>query len=74
MRIYDIYQSEDQEIGASLVVHDDGRKEWDWSRNEWQGQVWYDDLKTAVEWAVDHNPQMESWTHQQFRIRRSQSV
>ena len=40
MRFYEIYQGE--ELQASLIVHDDGRKEWDWIRHEWQAS---DDLK-----------------------------
>jgi hypothetical protein len=33
MRFYEIYQGE--ELQATLIVHDDGRKEWDWIRHEW---------------------------------------
>ena len=35
MRFYEIYQGE--ELQATLIVHDDGRKEWDWIRHERQG-------------------------------------
>jgi hypothetical protein len=69
MRIYEIYQGE--ELQASLIVHDDGRKEWDWTRNEWQG---YDDLKTMIEQAADADPQAERWTYQNFTIRQNRSL
>jgi hypothetical protein len=69
MRFYEIYQGE--ELQASLIVHDDGRKEWDWVRHEWQAS---DDLKTAIEQAADADPQAERWTHQTFTIRQNQSL
>jgi hypothetical protein len=69
MRIYDVYQGE--ELQASLIVHDDGRKEWDWTRHPWQGS---DDLKTMIEQAADANPQAERWTYQRFTIRQNQSL
>jgi hypothetical protein len=69
MRVYEIYQGE--ELQASLIVHDDGRKEWDWTRHEWQG---YDDLKTMIEQAADADPQAERWTYQSFTIRQNQSL
>ncbi len=69
MRFYEIYQGE--ELQASLIVHDDGRKEWDWIRNEWQGS---DDLKTAIEQTADADPQAERWTYQTLTIRQNQSL
>jgi hypothetical protein len=68
MRFYEIYQGE--ELHASLIVHDDGRKEWDWIRNEWQAS---DDLKTAIEQAADADPQAERWTYQTLTIHQNQS-
>jgi hypothetical protein len=68
MRFYEIYQGE--ELQASLIVHDDGRKEWDWVRHEWQAS---DDLKTAIEQAADADPQAERWTYQTLTIRQNQS-
>jgi hypothetical protein len=68
MRFYEIYQ--DEELQASLIVHDDGRKEWDWIRDEWQAS---DDLKTAIEQAADADPQAERWTYQTLTIRQNQS-
>jgi hypothetical protein len=55
MRLYEIYQGE--ALQGSLIVHDDGRKEWDWMRHDWPGS---DDLKTAIEQAADADPQAES--------------
>jgi hypothetical protein len=52
-------------------VHDDGRKEWDWIRHEWQGSG---DLKTMIEQAADADPQAERWTYQTFTIRQNQSL
>ena len=69
MRFYEIYQGE--ELLATLIVHDDGRKEWDWIRDEWQGS---DDLKTAIEQAADADPQAERWTYQTLTIRQNQSL
>ena len=68
MRFDEIYQGE--ELQASLIVHDDGRKEWDWIRNEWQAS---DDLKTVIEQAADADPQAERWTYQTLTIRQNQS-
>ena len=68
MRFYEIYQGE--ELQATLIVHDDGRKEWDWMRHEWQGSG---DLKTVIEQAADADPQAERWTYQSFTIRQNQS-
>jgi hypothetical protein len=55
MRFYEIYQGE--ELQATLIVHDDGRKEWDWIRHEWPGSG---DLKTVIEQAADADPQAEA--------------
>jgi hypothetical protein len=60
-----------EELQASLIVHDDGRKEWDWIRHEWQGSG---DLKTMIEQAADADPQAERWTYQTFTIRQNQSL
>ena len=68
MRFYEIYQGE--ELQASLIVHDDGRKEWDWIRNEWQAS---DDLKTVIEQAANADPQAKRWTYQTLTIRQNQS-
>jgi hypothetical protein len=68
MRFYEIYQGE--ELLATLIVHDDGRKEWDWIRDEWQAS---DDFKTAIEQAADADPQAERWTYQTLTIRQNQS-
>jgi hypothetical protein len=68
MRFYEIYQGE--ELLATLFVHDDGRKEWDWMRHEWQGSS---DLKTVIEQAAEADPQAERWTYQSFTIRQNQS-
>ena len=64
MRFYEIYQGE--ELQATLIVHDDGRKEWDWIRHEGQGSG---DLKTVIEQAADADPQAGAG-----RIRRSPFV
>jgi hypothetical protein len=69
MRFYEIYQ--DEELQASLIVHDDGRKEWDWIRDEGQAS---DDLKTAIEQTADADPQAERWTYQTLTIRQNQSL
>jgi hypothetical protein len=69
MRVYEIYQGE--ELQASLVVHDDGRKEWDWTRHEWPGD---DDLKTMIEQTADADPQAERWTYQNFTTRQNWSL
>jgi hypothetical protein len=69
MRFYEIYQGE--ELQASLIVHDDGRKEWDWIRNEWQAS---DDLKTVIEQAANADPQAKRWTYQTLTIRQNQSL
>ena len=42
-----------EELQATLIVHGDGRKEWDWMRHEGQGSG---DLKTAIEQAIDADP------------------
>jgi hypothetical protein len=68
MRFYEIYQGE--ELQASLIVHDDGRKEWNWMRQEWPGSG---ALKTAIEQAADADPQAERWTCQSLTIRQHQS-
>jgi hypothetical protein len=69
VRFYEIYQGEG--LQATLIVHDDGRKEWEWIRHEWQGS---DDLKAAIEQAADADPQAEHWTYQTFTIRQNQSL
>ena len=69
MRFYEIYQ--DEELQATLIVYDDGRKEWDWIRDEWQAS---DDLKTSIEQAADVDPQTERWTYQTLTIRQNQSL
>ncbi len=51
MRFYEVYQGE--ELQATLIVHDDGRKEWEWIRHEWQGS---DELQTAVDDQRDQGP------------------
>ena len=66
MRFYEIYQGE--ELQATLIVHDDGWKEGEWIRHEWQGS---DDLKPAIEQAVDADPLAEHWTYQTFTIRQN---
>jgi len=53
------------------LLHDNGRKEWDWTRHECQGSG---DLKTVIEQAADANPQAERWTYQSFTIRQNQSL
>jgi hypothetical protein len=68
MRFYEIYQGE--ALQASLIVHDDGRKEWNWMRHEGPGSS---DLKTAIEQAAEADPQAERWTYQHFTIRQNQS-
>ena len=68
MRFYEIYQGE--ELQASLIVHDDGRKECEWKRHGWPGSG---DLQTAIEQAADADPQAERWTYQTFIIRQNQS-
>jgi hypothetical protein len=68
MRLYEISQGE--ELQATLIVHDDGRKEWDWVRHEGQESG---DLKTAIEQAADADPQAERWTYQTLAIRQHQS-
>ena len=68
MRFYEIYQGE--ELQASLIVHDDGRQEWEGIRHEWQGS---EELKTAIEQAADADPQAERWTYQTLTIRQNQS-
>jgi hypothetical protein len=67
-RFYETYQGE--ELQASLIVHDDGRKVWDWMRHAWQAS---DDLKTVIEQAADADPQAERWTYQTLTIRQNQS-
>ena len=67
-RFYEIYQGE--ELQASLIVHDDGRKAWDWVCHAWQAS---DDLQTAIEQAADADPQAERWTYQTLTIRQNQS-
>src|SRR4029453_13870533 len=57
------------ELQVSLIVHDDGRKAWDWVRHAWQAS---DDLQTAIEQAADADPQAERWTYQTLTIRQSQ--
>jgi hypothetical protein len=69
MRLYEIYQGE--ALQGSLIVHDNGRKEWDWMRHDWPGS---DDLKTAIEQAADADPQAERWTYQTLTIRQNQSL
>jgi len=51
MRFYEIYQGE--ELQATLIVHDDGRKEWDWMRHEGPGSG---DLQTVIEQAHADRP------------------
>jgi hypothetical protein len=72
MRVYDVYQGE--ELQASLIVHDDGRKAWQWHRHERQGQEWYDTLTTSIERAVDEDPEAERWTYQHFLIHQRRPV
>jgi hypothetical protein len=67
MRFYEVYQGE--ALQATLLVHDDDRKEW--VRHEWQGS---EDLKTAIEQAADADPQAERWTYQTLTIRQNQSL
>jgi hypothetical protein len=69
MRFYEVYQGE--ELQATLIVHDDGRKEWERVRHEWQGA---EDFKTAIEQAADANPQAELWTYRTLTIRQNQSL
>jgi hypothetical protein len=64
------FQDRQEELQATLIVHDDGRKEWDWMRHEGQGSG---DLKTAIEQAAEVDPQAERWTYQTLTIRQSQS-
>jgi hypothetical protein len=72
MRVYDIYQGE--ELQASLIVHDDCRKEWQWHRHERRGQDWYDTLTTGIERAVDEDPAAERWTYQHFLVHQRRPV
>ena len=69
MRFYEIYAGE--ELQASLIVHDDGRKEWDWARHGREGSG---DLQTVIEQAADADPQAERWTYQNFTIRQNRSL
>jgi hypothetical protein len=68
MRFYEIYQGE--ALQATLIVHDDGRKESERIRHEWQGS---DDLKTAIEQATDADPQAERLAYQTLNIRQNRS-
>ena len=58
MRRFDAI-SQGKALQATLIVHDDGRKEWDGIRHDGQGS---DDLKTAIEQAAEADPQAESGT------------
>ena len=69
MRFYKIYRG--GELQATLIVHDDGRKEGEWIRHERQES---DDIKTTIEQAVDADPQAEHWTYQTLTIRQNQSL
>ena len=74
MRTYDIYNTQEQ-FQVTLIVHDDGRKEWDWSQTAWQVELWYDDDVTpALERALDDHPQAELLAYSSYRIRRRSAV
>jgi hypothetical protein len=68
MRFYEIYQGE--ALQATLIVHDDGRKAWDWLRHKWPGSG---DLQTVIEQAAEADPQAKRWTYQTLTIRQNQS-
>jgi hypothetical protein len=75
MPTYELYNPPDV-LRYRLIIHDDGRPEWDFNRDEWGGK-WLDeethaDLIREVEFFERHRPRDTSFTSTKgYTVRRA---
>ena len=52
MRSYGLYDNQGV-LRVCLAIHDDGHPEWDFSRDEWRGQLLSEETRAAIVRAVE---------------------